>query len=268
MTMPDDHQPHTRTRLPVGEQTDAPARRPLRTLGTVLGVVLLLIAALAVANRLGGTSSGKGGGTAAAGGGGDAASTPTAPSGTTPVTTTTGGIPSGYHDDAEGAQSAAANYAVALNSTAMYAAAPRQEIVQTVTDPAATAHLLSVLDASFTSAARTLGLGSDGAAPAGLTFVSRPIPVGTKLDTYSAAAATVEVWTNGLVGLAGTGSTNPVTSYWYTLTFQLRWTGGDWKIESYSQKDGPVPVSGSQTVSNSDTISGAVNQFGGFRYAR
>jgi hypothetical protein len=29
-----------------------------------------------------------------------------------------------------------------------------------------------------------------------------------------------------------------------------------------------VPVSGSQTVSNSDTISGAVNQFGGFRYAR
>jgi hypothetical protein len=270
MSMPDDLQPHTRTRLPVGEQPDAgtAARRPLRTVGTVLGVVLLLVAALALANRLGGSGSGgNGGGSAAAGGGSvDAASTPTAPSGTAPVSTATDGIATGYHDDAEGAQSAAVNYSVALGSSGMYTDATRHQIVQTVTDPAVTASLQATMDASFTVAAKNLDL-SNGVAPAGLTFVSRPVPVGSKLDAFTPADATVEVWTNSLIGLAGTGSTTPVTSFWYTLTVRLHWVG-DWKVASFSQTDGPVPVSGNQTVSTPGAISGAVNQFGGFRYAR
>jgi len=79
---------------------------------------------------------------------------------------------------------------------------------------------------------------------------------------------TVEVWCTDLVGLAGQGSTNPVSSAWFTTTEKLVWVGGDWKIESSSQQDGPAPVSGDQRASTANEIAGAVRDYGGFTYAR
>ncbi|HZF91234.1 MAG TPA: hypothetical protein VE614_23140, partial [Streptomyces sp.] len=111
MSLGDEHDPgtsggyggtgHTRTRLPDPDPYGGarrPGRSPSRSLVTVVGVVVLLIAAIAFANR------------------GDedaptAAQDPeqprpaaTAPTGVHPVTT-------GYAHDEQGAQSAAANYA-------------------------------------------------------------------------------------------------------------------------------------------------------------
>jgi hypothetical protein len=79
---------------------------------------------------------------------------------------------------------------------------------------------------------------------------------------------TVEVWCGGLLGLAGENSTNPVTSSWFTITMKLEWTGGDWKIVSHSQKDGPAPVPGDDRASSADDIAKAVEEYGGFTYAR
>jgi hypothetical protein len=52
------------------------------------------------------------------------------------------------------------------------------------------------------------------------------------------------------------------------MTLQLRWADGDWKVDSFSQKEGPAPVNGDNTVSPSDEISKAVEEYGGFTYAR
>jgi uncharacterized protein YcbX len=79
---------------------------------------------------------------------------------------------------------------------------------------------------------------------------------------------TVEVWCTDLVGLAGSGSTNPVSSTWFTVTEKLVWVGGDWKVRSSSQKDGPAPVNGDSQAATADEIAGAVQDFGGFTYAR
>jgi len=279
MSMPPDDQPQTRTRLPAGEQPGAqPPRSPLRSLAMVLGVVAVLIAVIAVVNWTRGTPDGTGSATARSGGsaGGSASSAgspagasaqPTAPTGVKPVTGSSDGIAAGFPQTSEGAQSAAANDTVALGSSGMYADATRQKIVDAVTDPAATQALRKQLDPSFQAQARSLGL-TDGRAPQGLTFVCRPVPVGTKLDSYGGGRATVEVWTTGLVGLAGQGSTDPVTDYWFTLTLRLHWTGGDWKVASYSQVQGPAPVNGGQQAADAGTIAGAANTFGGFTYAR
>jgi hypothetical protein len=251
----------TRTRLPEGGgDVYGGARRggrsSSRSLVTVVGVVVLLIAAIAFANRGGDDSS------SAADGGSKPKASTTAASGTKPVQ-------SGFAHDQQGAQSAAANYAAALGSDGMFNMSRRHEIVQTVADPSAVSRLQSGFDADYSADfLKKIGLNNDGSAPAGTTFVNRTLPAGTKVTFFSAETATVDVWCTGLFGLAGEESTNPVTSTWFTVTMKLNWSGGDWKVLESSQKTGPTPVTGDNPVSGADEIGKAVQEFGGFTYAR
>lgn len=270
--------PPTRTRMPEGHGTHGGGARrpqPRRALVTVVSVVMLLIAAIAFANRGGNGSSpssaanGSGGSAATGSSGSGSSAAPTAPSGQAPVSGKTAGIPAGFAHSAQGGQSAAANYAVALGGVDMFNTNRRHQIVATVYAASDTATLQTQLDQAYSSdSLKALGLNPDGTAPSGLTFVSRTVPVGTKATASAADAMTVEVWCTDLVGLAGQGSTNPVSSTWFTVTEKLVWVGGDWKIQSSSQKDGPAPVSGDNRAATADEIAGAVRDYGGFTYAR
>jgi hypothetical protein len=185
------------------------------------------------------------------------------------VETASGGIPSGFAHNQQGAESAAANYAAVLGSDGMFNSARRHKIVQTIADPSAVNQLQSGFDADYSAAfLKKIGLKGDGTAPRGSTFVNRTLPVGTKAISFSPDAATVEVWCNGLFGLAGDKSTNPVTNGWFTVTVKLNWSGNDWKVLETSQRTGPTPVPGDNPVSPADEIGKAVNEFGGFTYAR
>ncbi|CAL9487435.1 hypothetical protein [Streptomyces sp. enrichment culture] len=257
-----------RLRLPDGDPyADGPAtRRRPRSLITVVTVVVLLIAAIAFANRGGDDSSSDGNPT-----GGSAPETaPTAPTGTRPVQRGAAGIPSGFSHDQQGAESAATNYSVALGSAEMFDAARRREIVNHVYAPDVAAARQSDLDRAYSDEKflTNIGLTKDGRAPRGQTFVSRVIPVGTKVIAHSADESTVEVWYTSLFGLSGETSTNPVAESWYTTTYQLRWIGNDWKITDFQQKDGPVPVGRDQKASTADDMTKAVEEYGGFTYAR
>ncbi|MFI8167808.1 hypothetical protein ACIGAN_15780 [Streptomyces sp. NPDC085931] len=259
----------TRTRLP-DTDTDpygAPRRAPRsssRSLVTVVGVVVLLIAAIAFANR------GDGGAESSDPGGDKAQSSATAPSGKRPVGAKTSGIPTGYSQDEQGAQSAATNYGIALGSADMYNTKKRHAIVNTVYAPDVAATQLSAFDQVYSrrSFLEKLGLNEDGVAPSGQTFVSRVIPVGTKVTSFGGSTATVALWYTSLFGLSGEGSTNPVTESWYTTTYQLKWVAGDWKITDFTQEDGPVPVGRDQRASTAEDMTKAVEEYGGFTYAR
>ncbi|MEU9434233.1 hypothetical protein [Streptomyces sp. NPDC048252] len=259
----------TRLRLPENDPYGGArrgGRSSSRSLVTVVGVVVLLIAAIAFANRGGDDSSS----TSASGATGDKPdATSTAATGTKPVDTKTGGIPSGFAHTQQGAQSAAANYAVALGSTGMFRTDSRHDLVGTVYTTAAAARLQGAMDQAYsTDFLAKMGLDADGNAPQGETFVSRVVPVGTTPQAYSATTAKVAVWYLGLIGMSGTSSTDPVTSSWKTWTFDLQWTDGDWKIVSDEQKDGPAPVPGDDQAATSDEISKAIEEYGGFTYAR
>ncbi|MFF4354704.1 hypothetical protein [Streptomyces sp. NPDC001530] len=258
----------TRTRLP-----DRPGdvyggarrgRSSSRSLVTVVGVVVLLIAAIAFANR---------GGDDPSSGNGDsdkAKTSPTAASGSRPVESKTAGIPSGFGHSEQGAQSAATNYGVALGSTGMFSTEQRHAIVNAVYAPDVAAARQPDLDKAYSSEKflTNIGLNKDGSAPAGQTFISRIIPVGTKVAASTADSATVELWYTSLFGLSGDGSTNPVSESWYTTTYQMKWINGDWKVTDFTQKDGPVPVGRDQTASTADDMTKAVEEYGGFTYAR
>ncbi|PVE08603.1 hypothetical protein [Streptomyces scopuliridis] len=260
----------TRTRLPDGRSGDmyGGPRRPARSsrsLITVVGVVVLLIAAIAFANRGGGGDASGGGKGAASGPGAD----PTAATGVQPVTGKNGEIPSGFARNEQGAASAAANYAVALGSDGMFKQDSRHSIVDTVYTSEAAGKLKGPQDAAYSTAfLQKLGLDADGNPPQGSTFVTRTIPVGTKVENLSGDTAKVSVWYTGLIGMSGPDSTNPVRTTWKTWTFDLRWLGNEWKVTADSQKDGPAPVPGDVAASTADEISKAVEQFGGFTYAR
>ncbi|MFF7728662.1 hypothetical protein [Streptomyces sp. NPDC008001] len=262
----------TRTRLPEGGDDPYGPRRggrngrggrgaragmSSRNLVTVVGVVVLLIAAIAFANRGGGSDSGdsdKSGEKVSAGA--------TAPSGVKPVA-------SGFARTEQGAQSAAANFAVALGGDGMFRTESRHAIVDAIHTPDTARDLQAKLDKAYTADFfKNLGLNDDGTAPKGQTFVSRTIPVGTKATSFNENETTVEVWCTGLVGLAGEGSTKPVAQTWFTITQKLRWTDGDWKLTSSEQKQGPAPVSGDIRASSADEITNAVKGYGGFTYAR
>ncbi|MFF6637178.1 hypothetical protein ACFY83_08190 [Streptomyces althioticus] len=251
----------TRTRLPeAGGDPYGGARRngrsSSRSLVTVVGVVVLLIAAIAFANRGGGDSD-------AEEGGDSTKAAATAPTGEKPVA-------SGFAHDRQGAESAAANYSVVLGSAEMFDKEQRRDIVTVVFTPDVAAARQGDLDAAYSNQEflANIGLDKNGKAPAGQTFVSRVVPVGTKVTAFSANEASVEVWYTSLFGLSGEGSTNPVTESWYTTTYQLQWIDNDWKVVDFQQKDGPVPVGRDQKASTADDMTKAVEEYGGFTYAR
>ncbi|MFF1559742.1 hypothetical protein [Streptomyces sp. NPDC058279] len=256
----------TRTRLP-DTPTDpygTPRRTPRASRGliTVVGVVVLLIAAIAFANQSGDTAPPASSDKAPA-------TTPTAPTGTRPLTPQPGTLPKGFAHDEQGAQSAAANYTVALGSDGMLKRDQRHAIMDALYTPTASAARKGTQDSAYSTAfLASLGLDADGNAPQGSVFVTRAVPVGTRVDSYSPTNAKVSVWYTGLLGMSGPKSTDPVRTTWKTWTFELTWAGEDWKVSADTQQDGPAPVPGDVPASTSDDISKAVKEFGGFTYAR
>ncbi|MFD4718551.1 hypothetical protein ACFWOY_20750 [Streptomyces sp. NPDC058423] len=257
----------TRTRLPEGGTGDVygGARRPTRnsrSLVTVVGVVVLLIAAIAFANRGDGTDSPRTTDTAKG-------TAPTAATGIRPVAGKHAGIPSGYARDEQGAQSAAANYAVALGSAEMFDKSKRDQVLESIIAPTSVGRFRKTLDQAYSpDFFKNVGLNQDGSTPEGFTFISRTSPIGTKVTRFADDKASVAVWCTGLIGLAGEGSRNPVTDSWFTISMELAWIDNDWKVVTHTQKDGPAPIGGDTRASSADEIADAVNGYGGFTYAR
>ncbi len=259
----------TRTRLP--EQEESPSRRPpastRRNVVTILGVVVVLLAAIAFANRSTDGDGGSGGSTDDSGP--ERGAQPTAPTGEQPVDGAFNGIPTGHAQTEQGAQSAAANYAVALGGVEMFNEQQRRTIVDTISASASRSDLRSAFDADYTAGLNeSIGLDAEGGVPDGYTFVNRTMPVGSSVTSYEDTAAEVSVWCSGLFGIAGTDSQNPVRTSWFTMHFSLIWEDGDWKVTGTEQSEGPTPVNGDNRVSGADEIAEAVEEYGGFTYAR
>ncbi|MFJ5808759.1 hypothetical protein OG906_16455 [Streptomyces sp. NBC_01426] len=257
----------TRTRLPdsPSDPYGNPRRtpRPSRGLITAVGVVVLLIAAIAFANQSPDAPTNNASNKPPT----DAATSPT---GTRPVTGKSNGIPKGFSQDEQGAQSAAANYAVALGSDGMFDSNRRRAILQAVYLPDVASARQGELDRLYSDQGflSRIGLEAGGKAPKGLMFVSRANPAGTKVEKFSGDTASVSVWSSTLFGLAGEGSKNPVSESWHTNTFELKWANGDWWVSDFSQQDGPAPVGRDQRAATAEEMSAAVSQFGGLTYAR
>jgi hypothetical protein len=193
-----------------------PGSRRHRGLIIAVGVVVLLIAVIALANR---SSQSK-----------NAADDLLAPE---------------ISHSREGAQSAAAKMASALGSETMFNPDDRHGLLQIIAEPDRRNQVIQDYDAEYTAAFnKTIGLDSQGRPPAGATFVSRTMPAGTTVRSYAGSTADVSVWCSTLFGLTGETAAKkiPLTTGWLTMTMTLRWTEDGWKLADFQQTDGPKPT--------------------------
>jgi hypothetical protein len=149
------------------------------------------------------------------------------------------GVPVGYPQSANGAVAAAVNYELARSSAAYLTdAATRHAVLRAIMTANAVGQETSAEDAATAQFASSIGLSSSSAAD----LVARAASLGTRVDSYSAQVATVQVWTCGLVGISSANAPLPVTASWVTYTLTLQWEGGDWKLSAVTSTPGPTPL--------------------------
>ncbi|MFM9735183.1 hypothetical protein [Streptomyces niveiscabiei] len=142
-----------------------------------------------------------------------------------------------------GAQSAAAAVAAALGGERMYATGSRRELLRAIV-PADRPEVARQYDSQYGEFAERIGLDDQGRPPTGSTFVSRTMPAGTTVRSYTGLTASVDVWSNSLFGLTGKEieDPEPVGSSWLTITVDLTWTPDGWRMTDSDQRDGPQPT--------------------------
>ncbi|MEY9887398.1 hypothetical protein ABIA35_003958 [Catenulispora sp. MAP12-49] len=269
-------QPQTIIRLPKDPydgEFKAPRARRGRGVLALAAVVVVVAAVIAINSSRHNTGAASQGASTGVGGGvppatatvgqsapAGAASSPAFPSGSI------GSVLVGYPNSQAGAESAAANYVSAFASDDMVHPDSRHKLIQAIADPAIEPALQQSLDTAFNRTLSAYGLDAQGNPPKGQTFVYRNVPIGVSVQSYTNAKAVVAVWDTTIDGIAGQGSTEPITQTWSTSTLTLTWVNNDWRLNDFSQSDGPTPVSTQQGSVPAD-IQKAVQQFARLRYA-
>jgi len=69
-------------------------------------------------------------------------------------------------------------------------------------------------------------------------IVLRAVPVGYRVERFSADAATVAVW---YVGIVGSGASVQPQQSWRTQIVSLVWEDGGWQVSSFASSTGPTP---------------------------
>ena len=198
----------TRTRLPGGEGGGRPPSRPGRNVITVVGVVVLLIAAIAFANRSGDSGDGDKAGGKEGGG-----AQPTAPTGEKPVKKTDGRSRRGSPSPGRARRARRRTTRWRWVSTACSSPTERHEIVAAVFAPDR-----SPTHAGQDSTRPTRGLpqedrpGRGRQRPEdGMTFVSRTSPSAPRSRLRQAQRRASTSGTRRCSAWPGEGSKNPVT---------------------------------------------------------
>lgn len=148
------------------------------------------------------------------------------------------GVPQGWRHDADGARAAAIS-AVALTGDIVRAGfITRADMIAALATPAFAPELAQDTTAQVEDLVAEIG--SDEVVPSELTWLESPL---TATVTTPAAAdnpdrAEVEVWSVLVVaapdGIARQG--------WRTVTLNLSWVDGDWRIDGWSSRPGPTPA--------------------------
>lgn len=193
--------------------------RPSRSAIATIGVVTLLIAAIALAN-----------------------SSTEAPADRRSVATGDEKPPAAERDHSRaGAKSTARRYAERVGGTEMLATTSRHRLLREISDPAHRTAILSRYDAAYsTDVLARLGLDAQGRAAKGREVVNETLPARATVVDYQPDRATVAVWCSGLFGIKG-DTLRPVETTYFTLTVTLTWTPQGWRFLESQQREGPQP---------------------------
>jgi hypothetical protein len=153
----------------------------------------------------------------------------------TTVSTPTDGDGSGaFAQDRDGAASAAVAYAGASQRWLYLPDAEIREAVAGVATPDGAEELAEEVVADVTTARERLGV-----SPGRVWWLVRPLA--WNVERYSPAKAQVSVWT--VTVLSAVEVATPQAE-WMTVSIDLAWVEGGWRVEDIRSTPGPTPMTG------------------------
>ncbi len=155
------------------------------------------------------------------------------------------GVPVGYEQTESGAVDAATNYLVALNGPLVLHPDQFRAAEGVIAAPAYRTQMLAEGDASLRALNSSFGFASNGSM--GIPIALRLAPIAYHLDSYDGEHAAVSVWA---VWVFAEGGILAPQQHWFTATYLLEWTGGDWRVSGASARPGPIPAPPQQTVAD------------------
>jgi hypothetical protein len=154
-----------------------------------------------------------------------------------------------------GAVTAAARSITAFDGDILLEPVRLRAVVGRIASAASRGRLVEAFDQA--SAQTRAKLGADTVPKP--VIVLRSIPIGYRVERYSAGAATIAVW---YVGIVGSGATVQPQQSWRTQIVTLVWEGGAWKVASFESSAGPTPpLSTAEIAEPSGELFAAIPRF-------
>ncbi|WP_338684643.1 hypothetical protein QD712_29640 [Streptomyces acidiscabies] len=101
------------------------------------------------------------------------------------------------------------------------------------------------------------GLGADGKTSDGSPLVTRTAVLGVRPVSYSEQAASVELWTASVGGIAGDDETQRPRIAFLRMTVDLVWSGGSWRTTAVTPGEPLVPsFSATEAASGAERFAG------------
>ncbi len=145
-------------------------------------------------------------------------------------------VPIGYERSGAGAVAAATAYTAALGSPGAFLDDQRGAMLDVIAANSSRERLGAEIAQSFDVPVEALGLTPEVIRDR--DFVARPVPAGYRLISYSDDEAVVEVWGTAVFFVPGRQATS---GEWTTVTVELRWQRGDWRLAATRSREGPAP---------------------------
>ncbi len=147
------------------------------------------------------------------------------------------GVPVGYPQTQPGAIAAATNFTQFIGGPLFLQPDKYRAALATLAAPEAKDKLLREAEGNAASQQNATQIISN--ASRGVAVSIGAYPLAYHVNNYSPSASEISVWYVALLGEDGQVTPSQV---WATVTVDLEWTNGDWKVTSDGTSDGPVPV--------------------------
>lgn len=161
---------------------------------------------------------------------------PTAPAGVAGPVGEAAGLPVVFARDERGAVAAAVAYATASQRWLYFTDAEIEAAIGEIATPVAAPRLAEDVVADISMARDQLGQSSGR-----IWWLVRPLA--WRVDSFRGIEARVSVWTITILSAAGVAA--PQSEY-LTVTLDLAWVDGDWRVDGVRDTPGPTPITGPQ----------------------
>ena len=159
---------------------------------------------------------------------------PPAPEGATGPTGAAAGLPVGFAADEPGAVAAAIAYATASQRWLYFNNGEIKTAVAEIATPVAAPRLAEDVVADVSMARDQLARSSGR-----IWWLVRPLA--WRVDSFRDTEARVSVWTVTILSAAGVAAPQ---SEFLTVTLDLAWVDGDWRVDGVRDTPGPTPITG------------------------